>query len=517
MDCPVAVLRTRTVSISSGEDMRMASPARSAKRFRLASWREARHNSLHDHTPKPITSRGTPRSLNGLRLTAAPSAMNSLLTSIAGQFARPVLLSALLPVIIVASLFLATTYPLLPLPLAAPDVVAKLDATWQVAYGTLLAVLFAMLLHVLNGPIARLVSGYPWKDVFPGTLLVRVRQQQFRKLQTTRDGLLKLVGTLDTSDGNPDGKAENALADRLMTALTPLARRLNEDFPYGEDLVLPTRLGNVIRNAEDYSRQQYGISAVLLWPRLLGVIDARYATLLDDAKTTFDFALNCMVLSAAAAVFTLALALTRDASGGLLDPAWWRVALFAAVSATAYAAAVNRAREWGSYIKSAVDLYRNALLKQLGYQYTLRDIADEKARVWEGIASEWTFPDMSASPIMETVPFTPAAVPIAPTEVTSADTPLLTVARGVAPPHGKPFPALTVTLRLHNPSQTGARAIAVRDTIPANWSFVWGSVAASTGTIDVTSTQPLILELNELAASTTCTITYRVQSLVAVP
>jgi uncharacterized repeat protein (TIGR01451 family) len=450
----------------------------------------------------------------GAATLTGPSDMNSLLTSIAGQFAKPVLLSALLPVIIVTSLFLATTYPLFPLSLAMPDVVAKLDATWQAAYGTLMAVVVAMLLYVLNGPIARLASGYPWKDVFPGTLLVRLRQRQYRRMRAQRDGLLKLVGNLSN-----DMPAESAVADRLMDALRPLALRLNEDFPFAEELVLPTKLGNVIRNAEEYSNQQYGISAVVLWPRLLGVIDKSYATLLDDAKTTLDFALNCMVLSGAAAIFTLALALIHDAHGGLLGTALWRVALFAAVSAVAYAAAVNRAREWGTYVRSAVDLYRIPLLKALGYQYTFVDIADERERVWSGVASEWTFPDMSASPSMVTVPFAPPAATAAPAmQVSSEGGTPLALARGVTTvPQGHGFATITVTLRIDNTGTVAARGIALRDTVPASWSFVWGSATATAGAIRVKTTQPLVFGLEPLAAGASCTVTYQLQSLIATP
>ena len=79
--------------------------------------------------------------------------MNTLLTSLAGHFAKPLLFSALLPVILVATMFLLIVYPLFPVSLAAPSAVQRLDSTWQVASATLLAVVGAMLLYVLNTPI----------------------------------------------------------------------------------------------------------------------------------------------------------------------------------------------------------------------------------------------------------------------------------------------------------------------------------------------------------------------------
>ena len=437
--------------------------------------------------------------------------MNSLLTSIAGQFAKPLLLSALLPVLVVTSLFLLVTYPLFPVPLSLPAAVEKLDPSWQIAASTVLALVAAMLLYILNTPIARLFSGYPWKDVPPGSWLARLRRSQFRRLKSRRDGLMTIVKSLDAVD-------EDVVRNRLLDALTPLARRLNEDFPYREDLMLPTKLGNVIRNFEDYSREQYGISTVTLWPRLVAVIDSRYATGIDDAKMGFDFALNCTALFASAAILTLVLALSADASGAWLAAAALRTALFGGFAALAYAAAVNRARGWGSYVKAAVDLYRGALLKQMSYQYTLESIADERARIWTGLASEWNFPDMAAS--LAAVPFAaPPALPAPATSVRSENVEILTVARGITAPAGRPFAVLTVTLRVDNTSPTVARIVTVTDAVPPNWSLVWASPAgtAASGPPALKASSPVVLEVRELPARSSCHLFYQLQSLVATP
>jgi uncharacterized repeat protein (TIGR01451 family) len=430
--------------------------------------------------------------------------MNSLLTNIAGQFAKPLLLSGLLPVVVITSLFFLVTYPLFPFSLPGP--LTSLDSSWQVVWSTLLALVAAMLLYVLNTPIARFFSGYPWKSTPLGWLMSAWHRYQFKRLKERRDGLLTLWDSL------PD-VPHSRLRDRLWSALTPLARRLNQDFPYAADLVLPTRLGNVIRNFEEYSTVQYGVSVVPLWPRLVGVLEARYATVLEDAKTSFDFALNCLVLLCGATLLTVALAIARDARGDVLVAAALRVALFSVLAGLAYAAAVDRARGWGTHVKAAVDLYRTSLLKTLGYQHTILDIADECARVWPYLASEWSFPDMRAH--LTTLPFAPAPAPPAPaTTVRShkGDTP--TVTRGVATPRGKRFASTKVTLRLQNAGRTDAEEVTVTDGVPPNWSFVWGSEKASSGTVQVKGSQPLVLEIDRVAAGETCTLRYELQSLV---
>jgi len=436
--------------------------------------------------------------------------MNSLLTSVAGQFAKPLLLSALLPVIIVTSLLLALVYPLFPISLSLPDAVTHLDVQWQVAWATLVGLVASMLLFILNAPIVRLFSGYPWRDVFPGTVLANRRRAQFQSLTDARDALLSVLVTVADADER-HRNVRQGVTDRL----TPVAQMLNRDFPYGKDLILPTKLGNVIRNFEDYSRQQYGISAVPLWPRLIGVVDSRYATVLDDAKTSFDFALNCLFLLCCAAGVTVVLAVLKGASGALLAAALWRAALFAVLAMFAYAAAINRAREWGSYVKGAVDLYRGALLKQLGYQLQVpAAVSAERANIWPLIASQWDFPDMND--VQTELPFAPPAViPPPATSAGSADAAALSWARGVSAPAGKPYAVTEVTIRVHNAGAAPATKVVVTDAVPPNWTFEWDSVAVSSGRHTLKSSSPVAVEIDEIAANTSLTLTYRLRSLVA--
>ena len=438
--------------------------------------------------------------------------MNTLLTSIAGQFAKPLLFSALLPVLLVTTLFLLVVYPLFPVSLSPPAAVQRLDGMWQVASASLLAVVGAMLLYVLNTPIVRLLCGYPWKDTWPGRKMAEWRLSEYRRLRTRRDGFLAIVKLLD-----PSVPAEEAVARRLTTSLTKLAARLNEEFPYDE-VVLPTRLGNVIRNFEDYPRQQYGISSVRLWPRLVGVIDAKYVTVLDEAKTVFDFTVNCLVLLAMAALLTIVLAVRAKASGTTLVWTELNVLLFALLAALAYAAAVNRAQGWGSYVKGACDLYRRELLKQLGYQRTPVDTLDEGEQLWTGLSSMWAYPDMVEKSTV--VPL--AAPPILPspaTSVQSANDAPLTIARGVSTPVGKPYATITVTLRVNNTGTTASTTVTITDTVPANWSLVWGSVKALAPLPAPTLKQssPIVLQLASLGPADFYTATYQLQSLVATP
>jgi uncharacterized repeat protein (TIGR01451 family) len=433
--------------------------------------------------------------------------MGAFFTQIAGQFAKPFFMSALLPVVIVLSLFTALTYPLFPGAFGNPPGFDLLTADWTVAWHTFAVVVASMLLYVLNGAIIRFFSGYPWMELFPGTWLTAWRRRQFESLRGHRDGLALLASTLTAND------AEKAQAARLRSAMAASSHHLNSSFPYRAELVLPTRLGNILRNAEDYCRQQYGISSVPLWPRLLAVIPTEYKEILSEAKTSFDFALNTLFLLLVAAVVTMTLAFAGHGDAELLRAAGWRTLAYLGLAGLAFAMTLVRAHSWGLHIKAAVDLYRKALLDKLGYTQKPADIAAERETLWTGIVQEWDFPDLEPS---SPVPFAPpaAAATIVPSARGAAAGATLVVARGVSAPTPPPYPLLTVTLQVTNTGAAPSGALTVTDAPPANWTYVWASASTAAGPVRVTQTTPLLrFEADPLAPSTSVLISYQVRAL----
>ena len=71
-----------------------------------------------------------------------------------------------------------------------------------------------------------------------------------------------------------------------------------QSFPTYASDILPTRLGNAIRGSESYPDSQYGIEAITLWPRLVGVVEQEYANAISDSKAPFDFMIDSSVLNA---------------------------------------------------------------------------------------------------------------------------------------------------------------------------------------------------------------------------
>jgi hypothetical protein len=143
--------------------------------------------------------------------------------------------------------------------------------------------------------------------------------------------------------------------------------------PYSENLfvlyppvrvIQPTRLGNVLRSAEEYSKTSYGANYLLIWPRLNHLCSERFVQDYEVSRANVDFLL---VVSTLSALFALLGGLAILVLNGTI------LAFIAVVlggfllSHLAYASAVDAAVEYGEQIRASVDLFRLDLLRQLRY------------------------------------------------------------------------------------------------------------------------------------------------------
>src|SRR5215472_6552089 len=68
-------------------------------------------------------------------------------------------------------------------------------------------------------------------------------------------------------------------------------------FPEALDLVLPTRLGNVMRAYERYSDVVYEIEAIVLWPRLFMIIPEEVRDRIRESEGLLHFSINMLLTS----------------------------------------------------------------------------------------------------------------------------------------------------------------------------------------------------------------------------
>jgi len=256
----------------------------------------------------------------------------------------------------------------LVLPLVYPD----LDLTTPPVVTILvsLALMLSYTLYAFNFPLIRLLEGYMWRDTDLVQWLERQQQHEFDELY---EELRELRAQHEECSDYLDGLGGKApLDDRLISyteqwrelqlRLPRLERRFDRDYPPTRDRVLATRLGNTIAAFEDYPRTRYGMDSVALWARLIPVLrDREYLGFVTQEKAVLDFLMNtCIVIAVLASEVVL-----------LTLYLWYPwIALFTIGSAglvvvLLYNGMIIAARQWGTTVRVAFDLYRHDLHQYL--------------------------------------------------------------------------------------------------------------------------------------------------------
>jgi hypothetical protein len=159
--------------------------------------------------------------------------------------------------------------------------------------------------------------------------------------------------------------------------------RLYMDYPLRESRVMPTRLGNVLRSAEDHAVERYQINAVVVWPRLYVLLPDRFIAAVAAAKTPLD-------LMAALAALASLFAITGTAAAAAWLPWYAALACFAGGALIAwlgYEGAVQAARPYGQLLRAAFDVHRGLLLDAMQWDRPPSYAAER--RQWEQISHLW--------------------------------------------------------------------------------------------------------------------------------
>ncbi len=228
--------------------------------------------------------------------------------------------------------------------LAAPQDYAG-EGSLQVSLvigGLLLITLIAYLLQAFTRPLVRIYEGYTWP--FPlrrwATRGVARRWEKFKR------------------------ERAEAARQNDMARYTHRQEQLYHEYPDRVDLLLPTRLGNVLRAAERYGGRVYGMDAPFWWPRLWPLLPEALQQAVDDGLTTIVSLLNLSALMIYVSVDVAVYLSSRH----IPHRAWWAagaMALGGLLCFAAYQGAVAQARSYGQQIRTAIDLHRFELLKAL--------------------------------------------------------------------------------------------------------------------------------------------------------
>jgi hypothetical protein len=169
------------------------------------------------------------------------------------------------------------------------------------------------------------------------------------------------------------GKNKEAFGEEWELFLSYPTDELSE-----EGDVLPTRLGNRIAAFEHYPYRRYGIDAITMWPRLVMVLPEEPKKAIESAKSGFDFFINCSALSCLSAFTVLVLPSPMGASKKVTA-----IIIGLILGFVFYRLSFGAATNWGETVKSAFDLYRLDLLKQMGVTLNRTEFSSaEEQDIW---------------------------------------------------------------------------------------------------------------------------------------
>jgi hypothetical protein len=424
--------------------------------------------------------------------------MTGILSAISGKFSKSLILGTFLPVLAFVILSLISWEALFLADRPAFDF-EELSAPWRMIVVLSVTIVLSGLLYNLNIPVIRLYEGYPWRRSWVGEWRTRHYRKQFRACHARWQGMRTLLLAMR--------KVNAPHQQEIQAEWKQIALRLNSEFPKGEDLILPTRLGNVIRSFEDYSFRQYKIEAIRLWPRLVAKIDKDYAAAIDDAKTSFDFMLYSSALSALLTLWLLVsgfLSSTSLTASKLWLPWLLETVAFGVLTRWFYHLSIERASAWGHMVRGAFDLYRWDLLEQLGYRYVPATMVEERI-LWNDIVQQITYGDSPAIPLAEYTSRSSYARSPFPRSVE------LELARGVSRSIDSKVLKVTLLVRNVDSQKRIAKSVIVTDTVPDGYDYEWDSAqrCEDSGAVDVVGANPYRFHVGDLKFGQSASLTYR--------
>jgi hypothetical protein len=214
----------------------------------------------------------------------------------------------------------------------------------QIVMLALAILLITVVVQPFQTEIMRLLEGY-----WPRWLSRLAKRRTRRKVE--------LRGRLATKAQLPQDPAQatHEVVQRAGEAGHELRRR----FPSSDRLVRPTALGNVLAALEDDAGREYGLDAVVAWPRLYPLLSDQVRSIVNDRRDTMD----------TMARMTATMSISTLVCGALLIdcPLWWGLlALMPPVLAwVSYRSAVAAASGFADAVRVAFDLHRIDLLTAL--------------------------------------------------------------------------------------------------------------------------------------------------------
>ena len=233
--------------------------------------------------------------------------------------------------------------------------------------------LLAVLLRPFQAAVVQLLEGY-WQGIAPFSQLRALAVERHRRIQHT--ALVTMEVEIDPDPLPAQQLREFALrqrqARRRARAFVKADQRfdryprpltsMNEDGEeVEEERLMPTLLGNVLRDGEDNAGQRYGLTFQVIAPRLYPALSEKLRNAITQNLDLIDITAAMCVAFAAATVAALPLI-------GRWDVWSWLPGGTALLAVLAYRGAIRTARGHARLLATAVDLHRFDMLTSLHYR-----------------------------------------------------------------------------------------------------------------------------------------------------
>jgi hypothetical protein len=179
--------------------------------------------------------------------------------------------------------------------------------------------------------VLRLLEGYwpGWLNPLAGWL-VKGQRRRFKRI----DQQLQTLNRQGLATLTPQEREAYIQADLDLGEFPELGR------------LLPTRLGNILRAAEDHCAAKYGLDAIICWPRLWLLLPEATKTELSQARQQLNGTVRIWVWGMLFLIWAP------------LFGIWWPLPLGLGTAWLAHRWLIQTARVYGDLIEAAFDLYR---------------------------------------------------------------------------------------------------------------------------------------------------------------
>lgn len=230
--------------------------------------------------------------------------------------------------------------------------------------------LLAVLLRPFQVAIVQLLEGY-WRRWRPLDFANDLATERHRRIRNTAD-IMRRTAPPDEPSASEFG--EVAYYARQLNAFYRMNTRsaaIVDRYPpiqtsadSGGDRLMPTLLGNVLRDGEDDAGYRYGLDMPVVYPRMYPSLSPKLDRAISAQLDMLDTTSALCVAFGLIALLTLPLTARMD---------WWSLAPLVAMlmSLLAYRGAVATARGHGTLLATAFDLHRFDMLQALHYELPL--------------------------------------------------------------------------------------------------------------------------------------------------